>query len=343
MSVSKKNLYCKGNYLHTPPFLSILPSMEEKIGIVTRGINNIYTVAEREVFMSQQEYPSALCRIKGKVLNQRRDEYSPLAVGDYVKYTLHTPVEGLIHERLERVNTFQRWNAKRSINQTIVANMDLIVIVTSTDEPPFRPRFIDRALVCAGSTPVLIVLNKCDLPLSELEDERFTLFKTLGYETINMSAFDDEGIMLLKTYIDHKKVAFVGQSGVGKSTIVNKLLSDKDTQQIGDISAKYNRGRHTTNHSIMFKEGDIIITDTPGVRELLIPHTSPSLIAHSFPEFRKSLGKCSFDTCLHESEPDCDVKRRVENGEIDIDRYESYVRMLSSISMRETLYESDKR
>jgi ribosome biogenesis GTPase len=317
--------------------------MEEKIGIVTRGINNIYTVVEKDLFHCSQDYPFALCRIKGKVLNQKRDEYSPLAVGDYVTYVLHTPKEGLILERLERKNSFQRWNAKRSINQTIVANMDLIVIVTSTDEPPFRPRFIDRAIVCAGTTPVLIVLNKCDLPLTEEENERFILFNTLGYETIHMSAFDEKGIAFLKTYIDHKKVAFVGQSGVGKSTIVNQLLSGDSVQQIGDISAKYNRGKHTTNHSIMFKEGDIIITDTPGVRELLIPHTSLSLIAESFPEFRKSINKCSYDMCLHESEPDCDVKRRVENGEIDVDRYESYVRMLSSIRERETLYESDKR
>ncbi|NCB02562.1 MAG: ribosome small subunit-dependent GTPase A [Spirochaetia bacterium] len=317
--------------------------MEEKIGIVTRGINNIYTVVEKELFMNNREFPSYMCRIKGKVLNQKRDEYSPLSVGDYVLFTIHTKEEGLITERLERINTFQRWNAKRSINQTIVANMDLIIIVTSTDEPPFRPRFIDRAIVCAGNTPVLIVLNKCDLPLTQEEDERFTLFKKLGFDTINMSAFDAQGIELLKRKIEDKIVAFVGQSGVGKSTIVNELLDGSSVQQIGDISLKFNRGKHTTNHSIMFKNKNITIVDTPGVREILIPHTDLNLIGESFPEFKKSLGKCSFDMCLHESEPDCDIKRRVENGEIDPDRYESYLRMLDSIRGRETLYESDRR
>jgi ribosome biogenesis GTPase len=316
--------------------------MEEQLGIVVRGINNIFSVKD---FSSRydENAPTYMCRLKGKVLANVHDEYSPLAVGDKVKFNLHHQNEGLITSRVERNNSFMRWNAKKGSNQTMVANMDLIVIVCSTDEPPFRPRFIDRAIVCAGTNDILIVLNKCDLPLLEEEIERFELYETLGYKTLKISAYDEEGINLLYSTIENKSVAFIGQSGVGKSTIVNKLMGNEVHQVTAEVSQKYNRGKHTTNHAILFQKGNTIIVDTPGVREIMVPHTASHLIGESFPEFRISEGKCSYDMCLHEHEPDCDVKRRVENGEINSDRYESYLRMLASLKERETLWSSDKR
>ncbi|MDC7246378.1 MAG: ribosome small subunit-dependent GTPase A [Sphaerochaetaceae bacterium] len=316
--------------------------MEELTGIVTRGINNIFSVKEAGA-VCDDDGKTYMCRIKGKVLSDVIDEYAPLAVGDKVLFTVHQGSEGLITRRLDRTSSFMRWNAKKSANQTVVANMDKIVIVCSTDEPPFRPRFIDRAIVCAAKSNILIVLNKCDLPLLEEQIERFELFETLGYETLKISAFDEEGIDLLYSRIEGRSVAFVGQSGVGKSTIVNKLMGNQIRQTTASVSQKFNRGRHTTNHSILFHKGQTVIVDTPGVRELMIPHTDSHLIQEYFPEFRKSRGKCAYDMCLHEHEPDCDVKRRVENNEIHTDRYESYLRMLYSLKERGPLWASDRR
>ncbi len=311
--------------------------METERGIVIRGINNIYTLIPFGENGPVTPWRTRLCRIKGKVLQGIEKEYSPLAVGDIVSYVPVGSDEGMITAREERHSRFTRWNAKRQENQTLCANIDLLVIVASADAPPLRPRFIDRAIVCTYDCDMLIILNKCDLPLTEEEDERFRLYGELGYRTLHISAFDEKGIDLIRKEIQGKTAAFVGQSGVGKSTIINALTGEEE-QVTGDISTKYNRGRHTTNHAVAIQVDDSIVIDTPGVREIHIPHTSPLHIVESFPEFKISAGKCDFVACLHDHEPGCDVKRRVEEGHIHPDRYESYLRMLDSIQSRERQY-----
>ena len=317
--------------------------MVEEIGIVTRGINNIYSVISEQQYHERTLEPSISCRIKGKVLQDIPDVYNPIAVGDKVVFVAHQPHEGLLLKRLDRKNYFFRWNAKKGTNQTLVANMDLIVLFTSTDDPPFRPRFLDRAIVCAHTAPLLLVLNKCDLMLTEEQYERFQHYAELGYETFSMSAFDDEGLVALRKRIEGKVVAFVGQSGVGKSTVVNGLLGKGMVQRTADISNKFHRGRHTTNHAIMLDAGNTIVVDTPGMREIMVPHVDPVTIGESFPEFRKYEGRCAFKPCLHTHEPDCAIKAAVERGEIHEDRYESYVRMVASIDERPESWERDRR
>lgn len=295
--------------------------MEQYVGSVTRGINNIYTVVDGE--------KSYLCRIKGKQLSSVTNEYNPLAVGDRVSFVITGTSEGLILDRLERTNCFQRWNIKGNSNQTVVANMDMIVCVCSADSPPFRPRFIDRVIACSFDVEVMIVMNKSDILLTEDEFERFSLYHKLGYTIRGVSAITGDGLPEFVELLKGKTVAFIGQSGVGKSTLINRIL-DVD-QRIGDISEKYNRGKHTTNYSLLIKGPDFTLVDTPGVREIFVPHGDPQRIANSFPEFAEPSKICSYDHCLHNDEPDCEVKRLVEEGKIHHDRYESYLRMLASL------------
>ena len=294
-------------------------------GTVQRSINNIYSVKAEDGKLYS-------CRIKGKHLDQATGEYNPIVVGDVVDFTPSGDCEGLVTLRHERRSEFSRWNDKRSLNQTICANMDLVVCICSVESPPFRPRFVDRVIACCKSVPVMIVLNKCDILLTEEELERYELYKKLGYETMSVSAQTGENVDGLIQKLRGKTVAFVGQSGVGKSSLVNRILGAN--QRVGDLNVKYNRGNHTTNHSLMLDGPDFVLIDTPGFREISVPHDDPHLIALSFPEFVKASSKCEYSSCMHINEPGCEVRRLLEKGKINPDRYESYLRMLDSLEDR---------
>lgn len=291
--------------------------METHIGLVLRGINNIYTVR----FPDGSEH---LCRIKGKQLAHTQGEYNPLAVGDRVKVS----DDARILERLERTSSFIRWNIKGLSNQTVSSNMDQVAIVASISNPPFRPRFIDRAIACIRGARPILVLTKDDLGQgSEEEKLRLATYAKLGYPIFRTSSRSGQGLQALKEALHGKTTAFVGQSGVGKSTLINALCGSD--QRTGEISEKYDRGRHTTNHALMIMNSDEILIDTPGVRELLPPHGDPHAIEASFPEFRNA--GCLYDGCLHQEEPGCKVKEMVAEGKILADRYESYLHMLQTL------------
>lgn len=295
--------------------------------------NNVYTAR------SIEDGGIYTCRIKGKVLKTATIEYNPVAVGDIAIGESYSDNEALILSIEERKSSFRRWNVKAELNQTIAANQDLTAIVLSALSPPFRPRFVDRAIASNSGADILLVMNKSDYGLTEDEFDRWKLYKELGYDIIAVSSLTGEGIEELKNKLKGKIAAFVGQSGVGKSTLINTLTGKN--LKTGDISDKYNRGRHTTTHSTFIECSEFSLIDTPGVREILVPLEDTALVKESFPELRDL--DCAYPGCLHRGEEGCIVPALVSSGKIDEDRYLGYLRIIDSIEGRKPFYARKKR
>ncbi len=295
---------------------------------IYKSINNIYTAK------SLDDDKIYTCRLKGKVLKTDVREYNPIAVGDIVIGESYSENEALITELEERKSYFQRWNIKAELNQTIAANQDQTAIVLSSFSPPFRPRFVDRAIASSFGADILLIMNKSDYGLTEEEFERWKLYNDLGYKIIAVSSVDGDGLEDLKKLLKGKTTAFVGQSGVGKSTLINTLTGME--LRTGEVSDKFNRGKHTTNHSVFIERDDYSLIDTPGVREILVPLEDVSLVQESFPELKDL--DCEFSGCLHRGERGCKVPGLLSSGAINEDRYYSYLRILESLEERKPSY-----
>lgn len=295
-------------------------------GLVLFGINNIFTVQSGDETIE--------CRLKGKVLKDTGVEHNPLAPGDRVAFQVdtHDRHYGMITERLERKNAFTRWNRKKNRIQTIAANVDSLVCVTSAGNPPFRPRFIDRVILEAerSEIPVILAANKCDLPMSRDMIIRLEDFRRMGYQVIRCSAVTGEGMQELAEGLTEKTVVFFGQSGVGKSTLLNRLYPGLG-RKTGAVSIKNDRGIHTTVYSVLLplKEGAVI--DTPGIRELELRGLDFSELAYLFRDIRGFTDSCGLRNCRHLDEPDCAVREAARSGAIHPDRYESYRMILLAL------------
>jgi ribosome biogenesis GTPase len=297
-------------------------------GQITCGINNIYSVqTENGVFS---------CRIKGKQLRTEKKYYNPIAVGDYVilEADLLSPSTGYIIERRPRSTLFARYNKKRKASQVIAANADLLVGISSTASPPFRPRFLDRLLVGAeqgGLEPVLVI-NKRDLGMDPETASRLQAYRDLGYRVLETSVPDGTGIAELEKLLKGRVTVFAGQSGAGKSSLLN-CIDPELRLKIGEISQKYDRGAHTTNFAVMVKtRGGLTCIDTPGVREFEVAAIMPEELQHYFRELVKLAPSCAFYSCLHRDEPGCAVLAALEAGMIHPDRYDSYLRIYETLS-----------
>ncbi len=307
-------------------------------GLVLNGSKNVFEVeCEDDVIR--------FCSIKGKILKSSRGYYNPIAPGDRVELNDSSldKDKGQIIDLVPRRNEFVRWNIKKRQPQLIAANVDYLMIVTTPDEPPFRPRFIDRALCQAeyeGITPV-IVCNKYDLPAAKDLDfqERINSWEEIGYKVIRLSAKTGEGMVDLAQLLENHLSAFVGQSGVGKSSIIN-VLDQNVVLKTGSLSQKYGRGTHTTTKgSLMHIELDEAlmgglqgmtadIIDTPGVRRFLLHDISADNLAFYFKDFKPFLGKCSYGmSCTHQNEKGCAVQKAVSDGVINPLRYDSWNRI----------------
>lgn len=319
-------------------------------GTVIAGTNNLFTVeCEDDVIRN--------CTIKGKVIKTDKTFYNPIAPGDVVEIAIDEldDAKGQVTLIHPRKNTFLRYNVKGNCPQLIASNLDYLILVTTPEEPPFRPRFIDRALAQAehqGITPV-IVCNKWDLAQQmqadgraedfEMIERRLNIWEDLGYKVLRLSARTGEGMTEFAEILEDKLSAFVGQSGVGKSSLIN-VMDNNCVLRTGSLSKKYGRGSHTTTKGTLvhlnlnesLTEGvrgrKANIIDTPGIRRFVLDDIKADELALYFREFDQFLGKCKFGAnCKHISEPECAVLKAVENGYITQERFDSWMRICEEI------------
>jgi len=311
-------------------------------GMVIRCSRNSYSVSVPGSTVFE-------CHIKGKILKISGDFYNPLAPGDLV--TVETdqvhPGKGRIVSLEQRHNMFSRFNAKGQAPQLLAANIDLVLCLTTPESPPFRPRFLDRVLLQAEAAGIkaLVVCNKCDLGFEDPDvEERLEDFIRIGYRVIKTSAKTGNVLNELAAAIAGKTSVLVGQSGVGKSSLLNALFPGLKLKT-GAMNEKYDRGNHTTVMQVMYEfpctaddsgKGSAALTriiDTPGIR-LFVPHgiAAEDIIMH-FCEFAPLAGTCSYGlSCTHRTEPGCKIMEAVHAGIIHEERYDSFLRLFDEIS-----------
>lgn len=296
-------------------------------GEVLWGSNNIFSVwltLERRIVE---------CRFKGKKLKGAGGEYNALVPGDLVSLEISGTDQGMILDRQERRNVISRWNKKEEQAQAFAANLDLVCVVTSPCSPPFRPRFLDRCIAAADSAgiPVAIILNKLDQGLPDEVEDRLAGYQEMDYEVLPVSAHSSEGLDDLVDLIQNRRTLFMGQSGVGKSSLLKALHADA-VVKIGEISEKFNRGRHTTVLARIYPVpglGEIV--DTPGVREFEPATIDPQALAYLYRDIAPLIPACGRYNCTHTTETDCAVRAAALAGELDADRYESYLRLYEAL------------
>ncbi len=304
--------------------------MTDLTGVVVTGSNNSFLVETPDGALRR-------CAIKGKILRSLEGYYNSLAPGDRVVVepdAFHGD-QGSILGMEDRRNLFWRWNEKGKSVQAIAANLDLVACIASARLPPFRPRFVDRVAVTTEleNLPLLIVLNKSDLGADPDTEARLADYRRIGYEILTCSAREGRGVEELRDRIRGLSAAFVGQSGAGKSSLLNALEPGLGFR-VGEVSEKYERGRHTTTRSVMITLGDgrTRIVDTPGFRRLAIRGIPKDSLVACFPEMRPLAEGCDYGlACGHQDEPGCRVRAGVGEGLVHPDRYESYLRVRSEL------------
>mgnify|MGYP004628094939 FL=1 len=260
------------------------------------------------------------CRARGKF---RKEGLSPL-VGDRVAVRELGGGEGYVEEILPRRNAFQR---------PAVANIDQMVIVASGAIPVTDPFLIDRmsAVAALKDCGAVLLLNKCDLDPAE---ELFRIYTAAGFPTLRVSAETGEGMAELEGLLAGKLSAFTGNSGVGKSSILNRL-DPRFALKVGEVSQALGRGRHTTRHVELFRlPNGAEIMDTPGFSSFEAEELNWELKQHlpeTFPEFRPYLGQCRFVGCSHTKEKGCAVLEALRRGDIQKSRHQSYLRLYEEL------------
>ena len=296
-------------------------------GIVLRSTGSFYDVLTADG-------SKVMCKVRGKIRLEGIKESNPIAVGDRVTFDTDNEI-GSITEILPRKNHILRQSVKKTGHaHVLAANVDQAYLVVTLAYPKTSLGFIDRFLVSAESfrIPQTLVFNKKDMLDAEgleYQNSLMDLYQTIGIGAIAISALAD-GHEKIKNLIQEKTTLFAGHSGVGKSTLLNKLDPDIN-QKIGQISGYSEKGIHTTTFAEMFEIAkNTFVIDTPGIKEWGLVNMNSQELSDYFPEMRDLRLSCKFGSkCLHVNEPKCAIIPAVERGTIAYSRYESYLSMLS--------------
>lgn len=274
------------------------------------------------------------CRVKGNFRLKGIRSTNPVAVGDHVRYDVREDGTAYIVEILERKNYIVRKASNLSKQSHILAaNLDLCFLIVTISHPATATTFIDRFLASAEAyrVPVVLVFNKIDIyDNSEREELEYltALYSSIGYRCLHTSATDNVGIDALKEMMHGKVSLLAGNSGVGKSSLVN-AISPEIAARVGEISKTHDTGMHTTTYTEMFEfMPQSYIVDTPGVKGFGTYDMEVEEISHYFVEFFELSKDCRYGNCTHTHEPGCAVLEALENGRLAPSRYQSYLSML---------------
>ena len=261
---------------------------------------------------------------------------NPIAVGDIVTITLENQ-DYLITEIEKRENYIIRESPKnRTARHILASNIGQVCIMASLIKPRTSTGFIDRCLVTAAAynIPAFIVFNKSDLNRSkenQLLEKLISIYKDAAVKTIATSIFDEGSMLRFSTLLSNKSTLLIGHSGVGKSTLINKIDHNLDLKT-GEISEVHDKGKHTTTFTEMF---DLVmggsIIDAPGIKEFGLLDIEKYELSRYFPEMMRLLPQCKFNNCLHVSEPDCAILKALQTGIISEVRYQNYLNMLDDM------------
>ena len=282
-------------------------------GMITKAISGFYYVQEGDVVRQ--------CRARGVF---KKNGITPL-VGDRVVYTESGSREGVVEEVLPRKNQLVR---------PPIANIDQAVLTFSAKEPDFNTKLLDRMLVHVERVglPAVIVLTKRDLLADQDQAERWLHpYRDMGYQTVAISSREQEGLETVRDLLRGRLSGLAGNSGVGKSTLLNSLAPDLKLNT-AEISQKLGRGRHTTRHSEIFRIfEETYVIDTPGFSTLEFEEYEPEELSQYFRDIWNISKDCKYRGCLHESEDGCAVRRSSEEGKLNDDRYKHYLEFLAEV------------
>lgn len=275
-------------------------------------------------------------RLRGKFKQKDSKVSNPLAVGDRVEFDIEQTGEdtAVIHKIEDRENYIIRQSThKTAYSHIIASNLDQALLIVTLVSPRTSFGFIDRFLVTAEAydIPATLVFNKTDLydeDIQEYQRQISHMYEQVGYQSLSVSAKNNEGIEEMQALLKNKTTLLSGHSGVGKSTLINIVVPDLELKT-SEISGFSDKGVHTTTYAEMFEVSDnTYIIDTPGIKELGIVDIPAAELSHFFPEMRERMNQCRFNNCTHFNEPGCAVVEAVRQNEISLTRYESYLSIM---------------